>query len=197
MSILRIFKKDNHADPVMLAKQADAATAIHSITVPKYRVKGNFVEYVIECSRISTTWQVYRRYQQFKTLDQQLRTLCSMSSPHHCEFGVVPILCGSHWTEVTNQSPELVERRRRYLEIYLQQLLIPKNLFYAAKTALYNFLHDGEVPILHKSRNNRPLPGYGMLPSSRTAAALKDVVKGGRKAGDTSKDEDSCGWGRM
>ena len=193
MSILRIFKKENHADPVMLAKQADAATAIHSITVPKYRVKGNFVEYVIECSRISTTWQVYRRYQQFKTLDQQLRSLCSMGSPHHCEFGVVPFLCGSHWTEVTNQSPELVERRRCYLEIYLQQLPIPKNLFYAAKTALYNFLHDGEVPILHKSRNNRPLPGYGMLPSSRTAAATKDIVKGGRKGENVPRDDDSEG----
>lgn len=164
MSILRIFKKETHADPAMLAKQADEATAIHSITVPKYRVKGNFVEYVVECSRISTTWQVYRRYQQFKALDQQLKTLCQMTSPNHCEFGVVPVLCATHWTEVTNQSPELVERRRRYLEIYLQQLLCPKNLFYAAKTALHGFLHDGEVPILHKSRNNRPLPGFGMLP---------------------------------
>lgn len=166
MSILRIFKKDTHTDPAMLAKQADEATAIHSITVPKYRVKGNFVEYVVECSRISTTWQVYRRYQQFKALDQQLKTLCPMGSPNHCEFGVIPVLASTHWTEVTNQSPELVERRRRYLEIYLQQLLCPKNLFYAAKTALYNFLHDGEVPILHKSRNNRPLPGFGMLPPS-------------------------------
>ena len=64
---------------------------------------------------------------------------------------------------MTNQSPELVERRRRYLEIYLQQLTVPRNLFYAGKTALYQFLHDGEVHTTYKSRSHRPLFGVNTI----------------------------------
>lgn len=155
-------KKSPHVDP-NATKQVDTSINVTSVCIPKYRVKGNFVEYVIECTRISTTWQIYRRYQQFKALHAQLTSLCPMGTPYHCELGVVPVLCGSSWTEVTNQSPELVEKRRRFLEIYLQQLLVPKNLFYAAKTALFAFLHDGEVPVLYKSRANRPLPGLAAV----------------------------------
>lgn len=146
--------------PLLLGVTADSSMSITSISIPKYRVKGNFVEYVVECTRNTTTWHVFRRYQQFKTLDQSLRQLCTMSAPYHCEFGVVPVLTGSHWTNVTNQSPELVERRRRYLEIYLQQVTVSKNLFYAAKTPLYYFLHDGEVPVHYRSKVHRPLLGF-------------------------------------
>lgn len=150
------------AGPTLIGVTVDTSVNVTNVSIPKYRVKGNFVEYVVECSRNSTTWQVYRRYQQFKQLDQTLRQLCPMSAPYHCEFGVVPVLTGSHWTNVTNQSPELVERRRRYLEIYLQQLTVPKNLFYAAKTALYYFLHDGEVPVHYRSKIHRPLLGFAV-----------------------------------
>ncbi|RNF10702.1 zinc finger protein kinase [Trypanosoma rangeli] len=138
-------------------------TVTHNITavaVPKYRVRGNFVEYVVECSKKNLTWHVFRRYQQFKALDQKLKQLCSIGSQYHCEYGVLPVLAGSHWAEVTNQSVDLVEKRRRYLEIYLEQLLVPKNLFYVASPALYNFLHDGEVPVRSRANVLRPLIGF-------------------------------------
>ncbi|KAL7709194.1 zinc finger protein kinase-like [Lotmaria passim] len=147
---------------VLLAQQY----SITSVVITHYRVKENYVEYVIECVRGYDAWRVYRRYQQFKTLDHDLRQLCvGRHGSNHGAYGVVPVLPGSHWMDVTNQSPELVEQRRRYLEIYLQQLLVPKNLFYVARTALFDFLHDGEVPTNLKSTGIQPLLG---LISTRT-----------------------------
>nr|AAK64304.1 zinc finger protein kinase [Trypanosoma brucei brucei] len=133
---------------------------ITSVEIPQYRVRGTFVENVIECTKRNMTWQVFRRYQQFKALDQSLKQLCSRGSSRHCDYGVIPVLCGSHWTEVTNQSIDLVEKRRRHLEIYLRQLLVPGNVFYVAKTVIYDFLHDGAVPAQHQRRAIRPLIGF-------------------------------------
>lgn len=147
---------------VLLAQQY----SITSVIITHYRVKENYVEYVIECVRGYDAWRVYRRYQQFKALDHDLRQLCvGRHGSNHGAYGVVPVLPGSHWMDVTNQSPELVEQRRRYLEIYLQQLLVPKNLFYVARTALFDFLHDGEVPTHLKITGIQPLLG---LISTRT-----------------------------
>ncbi|KPA85298.1 putative zinc finger protein kinase [Leptomonas pyrrhocoris] len=147
---------------VLLAQQY----SITSVVITHYRVKENYVEYVIECVRGYDAWRVYRRYQQFKTLDHDLRQLCvGRHGSNHGAYGVVPVLPGSHWMDVTNQSPELVEQRRRYLEIYLQQLLVQKNLFYVARTALFDFLHDGEVPTHLKITGIQPLLG---LISTRT-----------------------------
>jgi serine/threonine protein kinase len=141
---------------VLLAQQY----SITSVVITHYRVKENYVEYVIECVRGYDAWRVYRRYQQFKTLDHDLRQLCGgRNGSNHGAYGVVPVLPGSHWMDVTNQSPELVEQRRRYLEIYLQQLLVPKNMFYVARTALFDFLHDGEVPTHLKIAGIQPLLG--------------------------------------
>ncbi|RNF27506.1 zinc finger protein kinase [Trypanosoma conorhini] len=145
---------------IKMLREMAATHNITSVEVPRYRVRGNFVEYVVECSERNLTWQVFRRYQQFKLLDQKLKQLCSMGSQYHCEYGVLPVLTGSHWAEVTNQSVDLVEKRRRHLEIYLEQLLVPKNLFYVANTALYNFLHDGEVPVRSRTNVLRPLIGF-------------------------------------
>ncbi|CAJ1030061.1 PX domain/Protein tyrosine kinase/Protein kinase domain [Leishmania utingensis] len=141
---------------VLLAQQY----SITSVVITHYRVKENYVEYVIECVRGHYAWRVYRRYQQFKALDHDLKQLCSSRhGSSHGAYGVVPVLPGSHWMDVTNQSPELVEQRRRYLEIYLQQLLVPKNLFYVARTQLYDFLHDGEVPTHLRLTGIQPLLG--------------------------------------
>ncbi|KPI89455.1 putative zinc finger protein kinase [Leptomonas seymouri] len=141
---------------VLLAQQYP----ITSVVITHYRVKENYVEYVIECVRGFDAWRVYRRYQQFKALDHDLRQLCvGRHGSSHGAYGVVPVLPGSHWMDVTNQSPELVEQRRRYLEIYLQQLLVPKNLFYVARTALFDFLHNGEVPTHLRTAGIQPLLG--------------------------------------
>lgn len=151
--------------------------SITSIAITHYRVKGNYVEYVIECIRGNDAWRVYRRYQQFKALDHALRQLCvSRSSPNHGLYGVLPVLPGSHWMEVTNQSPELVEQRRRYLEIYLQQLVVPKNLFYVARTALYGFLHDGEVPTPLKWSGIQPLLGLSSTHAESEEATEAEEV---------------------
>lgn len=105
----------------MLAKEEEPAApptkpeAIKSITVPKYRIKGNVVEYVVNCQNEKSMWQVFRRYQAFKKLHSDLSSLCTFGNPNHCKQGVIPVLCGSHLFEATNQSPELVEQRRRYL----------------------------------------------------------------------------------
>ncbi|KAF8283014.1 putative zinc finger protein kinase [Trypanosoma cruzi] len=147
---------------------------ITSVAVPQYRVRENYVEYVIECSKRSVKWQVFRRYQQFRALDQKLKQFCSMGSQYHCEYGVLPVLTGSHWAEVTNQSIDLVEKRRRYLEIYLEQLLVPKNLFYVAKTALYKFLHEGEVPVQCGMNVLRPLIGFAAVEPSRRPEKSED-----------------------
>ncbi|KAG5474412.1 hypothetical protein LSCM1_03194 [Leishmania martiniquensis] len=153
---------------VLLAQQF----SITSVIITHYRVKESYVEYVIECVRGHDAWRVYRRYQQFKALDHDLKQLCSgRHGSCHGAYGVVPVLPGSHWMDVTNQSPELVEQRRRYLEIYLQQLLVPKNLFYVARTPLYDFLHDGEVPTHVKLSGIQPLLG---LMSTYTAVASDD-----------------------
>ncbi|KAG5500497.1 hypothetical protein JKF63_03591 [Porcisia hertigi] len=147
---------------VLLAQQY----SITSVVITHYRVKENYVEYVIECVRGHDAWRVYRRYQQFKALDHDLKQVCSSRhGSNHGAYGVVPVLPGSHWMDVTNQSPELVEQRRRYLEIYLQQLLVPNNLFYVARTQLYDFLHEGEVPTHVKHTGIQPLLG---LISTRT-----------------------------
>ncbi|CBZ28538.1 zinc finger protein kinase-like [Leishmania mexicana MHOM/GT/2001/U1103] len=147
---------------VLLAQQY----SITSVVITHYRVKESYVEYVIECVRGHDAWRVYRRYQQFKALDHDLKQTCSSRhGSNHGAYGVVPVLPGSHWMDVTNQSPELVEQRRRYLEIYLQQLLVPRNLFYVARTQLYDFLHDGEVPTQLKLTGIQPLLG---LISTRT-----------------------------
>ncbi|KAG5499910.1 hypothetical protein GH5_04047 [Leishmania sp. Ghana 2012 LV757] len=153
---------------VLLAQQY----SITSVIITHYRVKESYVEYVIECVRGHDAWRVYRRYQQFKALDHDLKQLCSgRHGSSHGGYGVVPVLPGSHWMDVTNQSPELVEQRRRYLEIYLQQLLVPKNLFYVARTQLYDFLHDGEVPTHVKLSGIQPLLG---LISTHTEFANDD-----------------------
>ncbi|CCW62323.1 unnamed protein product [Phytomonas sp. EM1] len=131
-----------------------------SISIPRYRINGSYVEYVIECTQGQKFWQVYRRYHQFKVLDQSLRQLCTRGTPNHGDFGVLPVLPGSHWMEVTNQSTQLVEKRRRYLEIYLQQLLVLGNLFYVARTPLYAFLHEGEVAMEFRMHAIQPLIGF-------------------------------------
>lgn len=133
--------------------------SISSISIPQYRVKGSYVEYVVECTQGNTSWRVFRRYQQFKSLDQALRLLGDRGTPEHGDYGMLPLLPGSHWMEVTNQSAKLVGRRRWFLEIYLRQLLVPTNLFYVAHTALYSFLHDGEVPMDTKTVSVQPLLG--------------------------------------
>ncbi|CUG94333.1 protein kinase, putative [Bodo saltans] len=108
------------------------------------------------------------------------------------EFGVVPVLTGSHWTNVTNQSPELVERRRRYLEIYLQQVTVSKNLFYAAKTPLYYFLHDGEVPVHYRSKVHRPLLGF----AAEAEGESPDFYEASEDNGSDADDEsDNAGDG--
>ncbi|CAG9577278.1 zinc finger protein kinase-like [Leishmania major strain Friedlin] len=154
---------EKDADALVLLAQQYFIT---SVVITHYRVKESYVEYVIECVRGHDAWRVYRRYQQFKALDHDLKQICSSRhGSSHGAYGVVPVLPGSHWMDVTNQSPELVEQRRRYLEIYLQQLLVPRNLFYVARTQLYDFLHDGEVPTQLKLTGIQPLLG---LVSTRT-----------------------------
>ncbi|CAC9503851.1 zinc finger protein kinase-like [Leishmania infantum JPCM5] len=148
---------EKDADALVLLAQQYSIT---SVVITHYRVKESYVEYVIECVRGHDAWRVYRRYQQFKALDHDLKQICSSRhGSSHGAYGVVPVLPGSHWMDVTNQSPELVEQRRRYLEIYLQQLLVPRNLFYVARTQLYDFLHDGEVPTHLKLTGIQPLLG--------------------------------------
>eukprot|EP00760_Papus_ankaliazontas_P000518 PhM_4_TR10088/c0_g1_i1/m.75716 len=155
----------HHPNKAMAGSGSATTAAFHTITsvsIPKYRSKNSYIEYVVECSKNGVTWQIARRYQQFRVLHAQLASLCPMTTPYHCELGVVPVLAPSSWTEVTNASPELVERRRRYLEIYLEQLLVPKNGFYSPKTALYAFLHEGEVPIAtSRSGGDKLIPGLG------------------------------------
>ncbi|KAH8609766.1 PX domain [Trypanosoma vivax] len=68
---------------------------ISSVEVPEFRVRPTFVEYLIVCTKRNTTWQVFRRYQQFKTLDQKLKQLCTRGSPNHCEYGAIPALSGA------------------------------------------------------------------------------------------------------
>eukprot|EP00756_Hemistasia_phaeocysticola_P021015 Hpha_TRINITY_DN15751_c1_g1::TRINITY_DN15751_c1_g1_i1::g.40784::m.40784 len=133
---------------------------ITAIAIPRYRMSPSHVEYTVEIRKAGVAWTVNRRYQQFKKLHADLTALCPMTTPYHCEYGVVPVLCGSSWTEVTNHSTELVERRRRFLEIYLEQLIVPKNKFYQQRTALYSFLHDDEV-VLSSKPGTTPLPGLG------------------------------------
>nr|CCC53495.1 protein kinase [Trypanosoma vivax Y486] len=147
---------------------------ISSVEVPEFRVRPTFVEYLIVCTKRNTTWQVFRRYQQFKTLDQKLKQLCTRGSPNHCEYGAIPALSGSHWTEVTNQCLDLVEKRRRYLEIYLLQLLVPGNVFYVAKTALYDFLHDGAMPVQAKEGAITPLYGFAVPAPTVDAHGYQD-----------------------
>eukprot|EP01062_Namystynia_karyoxenos_P037634 TRINITY_DN2736_c0_g2_i1.p1 TRINITY_DN2736_c0_g2~~TRINITY_DN2736_c0_g2_i1.p1 ORF type:complete len:1218 (+),score=345.82 TRINITY_DN2736_c0_g2_i1:102-3656(+) len=133
---------------------------ITAISIPRYHMQAGHVEYIVEVRKAGVAWQVSRRYQQFKKLHADLTSLCPMTTPYHCEHGVVPVLCGSSWTEVTNQSVELVERRRRFLTIYLEQLLVSKNKFYQRRTALYDFLHEEEVA-LDSQPGQVPLPGLG------------------------------------
>eukprot|EP01063_Lacrimia_lanifica_P014019 TRINITY_DN2064_c0_g1_i1.p1 TRINITY_DN2064_c0_g1~~TRINITY_DN2064_c0_g1_i1.p1 ORF type:complete len:1070 (+),score=353.15 TRINITY_DN2064_c0_g1_i1:118-3327(+) len=156
-------KKDDSADagkqrPPRRKKYYDK---ISSISIPSYHLtKSGHVDYVIEVKKAGTTWQVLRRYSMFKKLHADLTSLCPMTTPYHCEHGVVPVLCGSSWTEVTNQSINLIEKRKFYLEVYLEQLLVCKNRFYQARTALYSFLHDDEVAVMNKP-GTTPLPGLG------------------------------------
>ncbi|CCW68658.1 unnamed protein product [Phytomonas sp. Hart1] len=131
-----------------------------SISIPRYRVSGSYIEYVIECTQGQKFWYVCRRYHQFKVLDQSLRQFCTRGTPNHGGYGVLPVLPVSHWMEVTNQSTQLVEKRRRYLEIYLQQLLVPGNLFLVARTPLYIFLHEGEVAVEFGMCAIQPLIGF-------------------------------------
>jgi serine/threonine protein kinase len=172
-------------DQGMLAKEPpaeDEATKfenIKSITVPKYRVRGNVVEYVVSCQNEKTMWQVFRRYQAFKKLHSDLAALCTFTNPNHCQHGVVPVLCGSHLFEATNQSQELVERRRRYLEVYLQQLLVPSNSFYPEVDALKSFLLDDMMPIYFRSKTTKLVPGLSMAMDSECASTLEDVERQG------------------
>jgi len=165
----------------MLAKEPpeEAPTrveAIKSVTVPKYRIRGNVVEYVVSCQNDKSMWQVYRRYQAFKKLHADLSGLCSFSNPNHCKYGVVPVLCGSHLFEATNQSPELVEKRRRFLEVYLQQLLVPSNSFYPEVDALKVFLTDDQMPIYFRSKTTKLVPGLSMaMDSELTLKSLDDL----------------------
>ncbi|ORC87110.1 protein kinase [Trypanosoma theileri] len=175
-------------------------SAIHTppvVAIPKYRVRGSYVEYVIECAAHDLRWHVYRRYQQFRDLDHSLRRLCPLGNRHHCDYGVLPVLSGSHWAEVTNQSADRVERRRRYLEIYLAQLLVPQNLFYVAGTALYAFLHDGAVPVRNRGGGGIP-PLIGLNSPEAEEEGKGEVVmveakdgkeKGGEKVRVDGKEE--------
>ena len=140
--------------------------SIKSITVPKYRIRGNVVEYVVSCQNDKSMWQVFRRYQAFKKLHADLSGLCTFSNPNHCKYGVVPVLCGSHLFEATNQSPELVEKRRRYLEVYLQQLLVPSNSFYPEVDTLKIFLTDDQMPVYFRSKTTKLVPGLSMAMDS-------------------------------
>jgi serine/threonine protein kinase len=133
---------------------------ITAIGVPRYRIRANVVEYIVECTGVRSSWQICRRYQQFKVLHSQLAGQCTMGTPHHCEEGALPSLLTGKLLEVTNENPERVERRRRYLEIYLQQLMVPGNKFYPSCACLVNFLHDDENPIFH-SKSTRLIPGLG------------------------------------
>ncbi|GET90091.1 zinc finger protein kinase-like [Leishmania tarentolae] len=160
---------EKDADALVLLAQQYSIT---SVVISHYRVKESYVEYVVECVRGHDAWRVYRRYQQFKALDHDLKQICSSRhGSNHGAYGVVPVLPCSHWMDVTNQSPELVEQRRRYLEIYLQQLLVPNNLFYVARTQLYDFLHNGELPTQLKLTGIQPLLG---LMSTRTDFVSSD-----------------------
>lgn len=150
---------DPEKDAAYLHEQAEHHN-ITTIAIPQHRIRSNYVEYVIECTQGPVSWRVYRRYQQFKALDSALKQLSARGSPHHGSYGVLPVLPGRHWTEVTNQSSELVDRRRRYLDVYLQQLLVPGNYFYVAHTALYSFLHDGEVAVERHRLRLQPLHGF-------------------------------------
>ena len=143
------------------AKKAGFYDHITHVAIPKFHISRNgHVDYIIECTKGGTVWQLSRRYTQFKRLHSDLTSLCPMSTPYHCEYGVVPVLCGTSWTEVTNQSIDLIEKRKWYLEVYLEQLLVKRNRFYQARTALYAFLHDGET-LLTNRPGQQPLPGLG------------------------------------
>ncbi|KAH9600292.1 Lipocalin-like domain [Trypanosoma melophagium] len=169
--------------PVNLAalRQRSATQRPPAVTIPKYRVRGNYVEYVIECVAGDARWHVFRRYQQFRDLDRRLRRLCPLGDRHHCDFGVLPVLAGSHWAEVTNHSADRVERRRGFLEIYLVQLLVPQNLFYVAGTALYGFLHDGEVPVRQRG-------GGGIPPLLGLHATEEETEEEGEKGEKDGKE---------
>ena len=133
---------------------------VTQVSIPKYQMtKSGHVDYIVEVVKGGITWQVARRYTQFKKLHADLTSLCPMTTPYHCEHGVVPVLCGSSWTEVTNQSIGLIEKRKWYLEIYLEQLLVRRNRFYQSRTPLYAFLHDNEIPVVKPG--STPLPGLG------------------------------------
>lgn len=147
---------------------------IKSITVPKYRIRGNVVEYVISCQNEKSMWQVFRRYQAFKKLHSDLTNLCSFGSPNHCKYGAVPVLTGSHLFEATNQSPELVEKRRRYLEVYLQQLLVPSNGFYSEVDALKVFLTEDQMPVYFRSKTTKLVPGLSMAMDSEAGVVNLD-----------------------
>eukprot|EP00659_Diplonema_papillatum_P020691 gene20691-31882_t len=147
-------------EKVQLKKKNQYDKVTH-VSIPKYMLtRTGHVDYVVEVRKGGTTWTVARRYTQFKKLHADLTALCPMTMPYHCEYGVIPVLCGSSWTEVTNQSPELIEKRRGYLEVYMEQLLVAHNKFYQARTALYSFLHDDEIPVNAKP-GQTPLPGLG------------------------------------
>ena len=171
--------------------------AINSIAIPRYRVRGTVVEYLIECTGPKSLWQVCRRYQHFKLLHQQLLSLCAVGSAHHCDYGIVPSLIGTSWTESTNSSPELVERRRRHLEIYLQQLLVPRNEFYNNCAPLVHFLHDDEMPIVYQSKMTKLIPGLAHgTEDDIKAPALEDddLEKFLENNSESDKSEEFSQW---
>ena len=142
-------------------KKRNDCDRITYMSITKYNVtKSGHVDYIVELRKGGMSWQVQRRYTQFKKLHADLTSLCPLTTPYHCEYGVIPVLCGSSWTEVTNQSAELIEKRRGFLEIYIEQLLVSKNKFYQSRTALYAFLHDDELPVSSKP-GSTPFPGLG------------------------------------
>eukprot|EP00754_Rhynchopus_humris_P010229 Rhum_TRINITY_DN14135_c15_g1::Rhum_TRINITY_DN14135_c15_g1_i1::g.70528::m.70528 len=168
------------------AKKAGFYDHITHVAIPKFHISRNgHVDYIIECTKGGTVWQLSRRYTQFKRLHSDLTSLCPMSTPYHCEYGVVPVLCGTSWTEVTNQSIDLIEKRKWYLEVYLEQLLVKRNRFYQARTALYAFLHDGET-LLTNRPGQQPLPGLGAGGSRPGATAASSSSSSSPPAASTT-----------
>ena len=119
------------------------------------------MEYVIEVATSGSTRQVYRRYNDFKRLHEALSQHFNFSQPHHSEtLGVLPHLPSQSGLtrDRTNSSHGLIAKRQKFLEIYLQQLLVPGNRLYGLCEELKKFLTEDETVVGYKAKG-RPILG--------------------------------------
>eukprot|EP00455_Lapot_gusevi_P037453 TRINITY_DN4190_c0_g1_i1.p1 TRINITY_DN4190_c0_g1~~TRINITY_DN4190_c0_g1_i1.p1 ORF type:complete len:315 (-),score=43.67 TRINITY_DN4190_c0_g1_i1:164-1108(-) len=92
---------------------------IHAITIPTTHVLSGVVFYEVDLNNRKLRWNVFRRYEQFSNLHEQLYLKMQTE-----DFPLLPPFPGRHfkfWVDHLN--PHFIEQRRVLLENYLQKLL--------------------------------------------------------------------------